>query len=210
MNQSCCRLGSALYQKRLLCETSNFFVIPTLGSFGLEGYLLIVSKIHYLGFGMIPEEHQSELNELKRDIKNIIKKEYGLPTLIFEHGPRIRNLNSGQSIDHAHLHVVPGGDITKEWAVDLMMRLEQKNHFYKVYRTEGFERAREILNSGRSYLYVESTDGTERMSDQNFIRPPQYFRKMVADKIGSNKWNWKKYPERETVKRTVKRLKGLF
>jgi diadenosine tetraphosphate (Ap4A) HIT family hydrolase len=210
MGDYCCKLGSAIDQERLLCETSNFFVIPTKGSFGLEGYLLIVPKIHYLGFGGVPDNYKPELDELKKEVKNIIKKAYGLPITIFEHGPRIGNINSGQSVDHAHLHIVPGVDIIKPWAIDLMLRLGEKGSFYRVDRVEGFERAKEIMGSGNSYLYVEDLNGVERMSDQNFIRPSQYFRKMAAKQIGSRKWNWRKYPDKITLKKTLERLAPYF
>ena len=116
-NKYCCRLATAIGQDRLLCETSNFFVIPTLGSMGIEGYLLIIPKEHHHAMGMIPENHLPELNNLISDVKKIIKSVYGLPTLLFEHGPRVGNLDSGQSVDHAHLHIVPGIDITENWAV---------------------------------------------------------------------------------------------
>ena len=114
MVESCCRLGAAINQWRLLCETPHFFVMPTLGSFGREGYLLIVTKEHFLGFGMLPPSFFPELNELVRDIRKLVQAEYGKSPLIFEHGPRIGEEESGQSIDHAHLHVIPGIDITDD------------------------------------------------------------------------------------------------
>jgi hypothetical protein len=71
MIKPCCKLGKAINQERLLCETSNFFVIPTLGSLGIEGYVLIVTKEHFLGFGMLPSNFYPELNELLGDVKNL-------------------------------------------------------------------------------------------------------------------------------------------
>ena len=144
---ACCELGTELHkQNRVLCETDNFFVFPTLGPIDIEGYLLIATKKHYLGFGMIPSEQYSELNELIKETKKIIKDVYKKPTIIFEHGPRIgEDTKPGKSIDHAHLHVIPADfDILNDWAVDLMSRLGDKGKFYRVERIEGFEKAKEL------------------------------------------------------------------
>ncbi|MDD5331674.1 MAG: HIT family protein [Candidatus Nanoarchaeia archaeon] len=209
MNQTyCCQLASAIEQDRLLCKTSNFFVIPTLGSMGIEGYILVIPKIHYPSISQIPDPHQSELNELLSNIKRLIKLEYNLSTLIFEHGPRIGNLDSGQSVDHAHLHIIPGADITKNWAVDLMMRLGHKGQFYRVDRVEGLDKARDLILSGSSYLYMQTPEGVELVSEQNFPRPPQYFRTMVANKIKTEKWDWRQFPDYKTLEKTVERLHG--
>ncbi|MDD5191619.1 MAG: HIT domain-containing protein [Candidatus Nanoarchaeia archaeon] len=208
MSSNCCRLGRAINQDRVLCQTSNFFVIPTLGPIGIEGYLLIVPKKHYLGFAEVPPKLYPELNELLSSVKGIIKSEYKKPALIFEHGPRVGKPKSGQSIDHAHLHVVPGIDITKDWALDLMSRLKGEGLFYRVERVEGFEKGKILLERGVSYLYVENLDGWKLLSEQNFNRPSQYFRKMVANYVNPNAWNWKRNPDRETLEKTVERLKG--
>ena len=206
----CCPLGNAINKEVVLCETPNFFVIPTLGSFGLEGYLLIVTKQHFLGFGMLPSNIYQELDELVTDVKRVIHSEYQKQTLVFEHGPRMKNQPSAKTIDHAHLHVVPGVEITDSWAVDMMSRLGHKGHFYRVERVEGFERAREMYDRGTSYLYVENLQGAQMLSEQNFYRPKQYFRKMVADKIGTKRWNWKRHPDHETLDKTIETLQKRF
>jgi len=91
-----------------------------------------------------------------------------------------------------------------------MGRLGSIGMFYRVDRVEGFDRARELLTNGDSYLYMQTPQGMQLMSQQNFHRPSQYFRKMVASHVDSRKWNWKKYPCRETLEKTVERLKGKF
>lgn len=207
---SCCKLTDAVNGERILCRTDNFFVMPTLGPIGVEGYLLIIPNKHHLGMGAVPDSLYPELNELINDTKKIIWSEYRKPSLIFEHGPRVGELSSGASIDHAHLHVVPGVDITKEWAVDLMMRLGDTGKFYRVERVEGFGKAKELLENKKSYLYLENILGVQLMSEQNFNRPSQYFRKMVADNVCSLNWNYKRHPDYRTLERTIKKLKGKF
>jgi diadenosine tetraphosphate (Ap4A) HIT family hydrolase len=206
----CCRLGEAVEQERVLIKTDNFFVIPTLGSIGIEGYLLIIPKKHHLGISSLPSSIFPELNYLINETKKIIKSEYKKKTLVFEHGPRIGETKSGTSIDHAHLHLVPGIDITKDWAIDLMGRLGGVGKFYRVERVEGFERGEELIKRGSSYLYVENLSGRKLLSEQNFHRPSQYFRKMVANHVDPTAWNWKKYPDKETLEKTIEKLKPRF
>jgi diadenosine tetraphosphate (Ap4A) HIT family hydrolase len=176
---------------------------------GIEGYVLIVPNAHVLGFAMLPSRLLSELNELKEDVKRLLLLEYGESPLIFEHGPRVGPTPSGQSIDHAHLHVVPARvDITDDWAMDLTHRLGNLGDFYRMDRVKDLERAREMCNRGTSYLYVENPEGAQLLSEQNFPRPPQYFRKMVADKLGIPTWDWKEHPDYKTLNRTLEKLQG--
>ena len=42
-----CNVDKSMYYNTILEETNNFFVIPTKGSL-VDGYVLIVSKKHYL------------------------------------------------------------------------------------------------------------------------------------------------------------------
>jgi diadenosine tetraphosphate (Ap4A) HIT family hydrolase len=208
MGNACCELRLDINRYRVVCETPNFFVMPTLGSMGIEGYLLIITKEHHLGFGMIPQSQHAELAELISELKGRVKDEYGKSCLIFEHGPRIGGTEPGKSIDHSHLHLVPGVDIVDDWAVDMMHRLGRKGQFYRVDRVEGFEKARELCLRGSSYLYVDSPQGMQLLSEQNFHRPSQYFRTMVAHQVEVTEWNWKENNDLETLLKTVQRLQG--
>lgn len=203
----CCRLGAAIDQERVLFTTDNFFVVPTFGSIGIEGYLLVIPKDHHLGVGMVPESQYTELNGLVEDTLRLLKATYGVDSVIFEHGPRMKETDSC-CIDHAHLHIVPGVDITDGWATDLMGRLSDYGMFYRVEMIKGWSRTREMLAGGESYLFMRTPEGIPLMSNQNFLRPSQYFRKMVADSIGSREWNWRNFPDYVTLNKTIERLKG--
>ena len=69
----CCRLGDE-YQlkKNILYESTNFFVVPSIGQMGIKGYVLLCSKEHYFGMGNIPEEQISELETVLDRVKKII------------------------------------------------------------------------------------------------------------------------------------------
>ena len=211
---NCCRLGRAPSEEgRILYESDNFLVFPTLGPIGIKGYLLIASKKHYEGTGDMPEGLLPELEELITMTKSKLMEAYRKESILFEHGPKVGNSGwgGGTSIDHAHLHVIPGVDITSEFAVSLMMHLDKIGKFYKVDRLEGFKRTGEIFHSHRtSYVVFETPDNRRLVSEINFPGESQWLRQLTARKIGSERWNWRLYPDRETMRKTFDDLVREF
>lgn len=90
---------------RVVRETENFVVLPTIGQI-VEGYLLIVSKQHYLSFGHIPAQCFREFMNLKEETRQVLSEVYTSP-IFFEHGPISESKRGGCCVEHAHLHVVP-------------------------------------------------------------------------------------------------------
>ena len=210
---NCCQLGEILTKEsdRVLYETDNFFVAPTLGQIDIEGYLLILSKECDRGIGDIPEKLYKELEEVIETTRKVIKSEYGLNSRLFEHGPKICSIRGGGCLDHAHLHVIPGIDVISDLSLELMAGLDTIGQLFRTERIDSFKRAGEIYNAQKnSYMIVESTYGQRVIVDVNFHIPSQYLRRLVADKMGSDKWDWRRFPCEETMGRTVDRLSGKF
>jgi len=213
MVESCCQLGDILVHEpeRVLYETDNFFVAPTIGPIGIEGYLLILSKFCFSGMGALPESLYGELESVIETTKRVIKLEYGVAPHLFEHGPRICDVHGGGCLDHAHLHLIPGEDIMGDLGAEMMLGLDQVGMLFGAERTDNFKRAAEICHDQRhSYMIVESSYGQRVIINVNFHIPSQYLRRMVADKSNSAMWDWKKWPDHDTVKKTIKSLTGKF
>jgi len=114
-------------------------------------------------------------------------------------------------LDHAHLHVIPGTDIIGDIGSDLMVGLDEVGMLFRAERVDGFKRAAEIYHAQEhSYMIVESSYGQRVVVDVNFHIPSQYLRRLVANRCGSDKWDWKKWPGMEIVERTVDCLSGKF
>jgi diadenosine tetraphosphate (Ap4A) HIT family hydrolase len=213
MAEPCCELGAILSEEpeRVLCETDNFFVAPTLGPIGIEGYLLILSKECFKGIGGIPDEMYPELEELQVRTREVLREVYGGYPQVFEHGPRVCDYRGGSCLDHAHLHVVPGVDLLDDIAVDLMHRLENPGLFYRVERIESYQRASEIFNRGQSsYFMAESPDGRRMLAEVNFYIPSQYMRRLIGKQTGTDDWDWGVFPEFNMVEKTIDALQGKF
>ncbi|MFH1134163.1 MAG: hypothetical protein V1735_06765 [Nanoarchaeota archaeon] len=210
---ACCDLGAILKAEpeRVLLETGNFFVAPSLGQIGAEGYLMVLTKEHVLGMGSLPESQYAELQEVTEKARRAISTEYGVASHVFEHGPKCGSFHGGGCLDHAHHHVVPDGDIADELALDLMRRMHDQGQFFRVDRSDSLARAAEILHAGESsYLVAEAPDGRMFIVEVNFFLPSQYCRRLIAEKRGLRQWQWDwgQFPERDSVKRTADRLRG--
>jgi len=209
--QPCCQLAMKENEDWILYETENFFVMPTIGPMGIPGYVMVLSKKHYMGIGNIPIDLHPELSEVLNTTKKVIEQVYNCKPQIFEHGPRVCEVRGGGCLDHAHLHVVPGVDITKDLAVDMMTQLKSFGQYYKVDRIEGFERMAELFQAQKSsYLFVESPNGLRIVSEVNFHIPSQYIRRMIASRYKKPIWDWGVDKDIETVNTTIKQLQKVF
>ncbi len=198
----CCRLGDE-YQLRenVLYESENFFVVPSIGQMGIEGYVLLCSKEHYLGMGNIPEEHISELELILDKTKRVISEIYNSEVLVFEHGPRLGCHKGGGCLDHGHLHIVP-------IFVDIMEFLQR---MFKPEEIKDFSRLREIYKAQKSsYMFVETQNNRRYVIELEFPIPSQYLRQIIASKIGVVEWDWRVNPDYETFERTLNQLRDKF
>ncbi len=74
-----CELDKSIYYNKVIEETKNFFVIPTLGAL-VEGYIMIVAKEHVNSIIELDDIVLEEYNELIQKYRNIYKDFYGFNT----------------------------------------------------------------------------------------------------------------------------------
>lgn len=208
----CCRLGSEYVRRsNILHETENFFVVPTIGQIGIEGYVLICSKTHRIGLGDISPSQHDELEKLLSLTRHIVSSAYKIEPIVFEHGPRTECHKGGSCLDHAHLHVVPASVDLLSSILPLMKRGLNVDSFFMIERTEGFHRFRKVFTERKtSYLFLEGADRERFLVEVNFPIPSQYLRQIIASEMGSLEWDWRCFPHHDSFARTVERLKGKF
>lgn len=190
------------YKSRVLFETNHWVVVPTLGCM-VPGYLLIVSKSHFISVSVIPGCAIVELNNIIDLIKVMFKEVYNLNALVFEHGP-YSSINKGPScVDHAHVHIVPFFDVD----FDLVFSSE----FYQVYNPINFIEMQKIARELKSsYLFVRDYRLKNYLVFGDNI-PSQYMRKMIASRIGfPDKWNWVDYVFLDNIYITIDTFKIKF
>lgn len=186
---------------RIIKETNNFVIIPTIGQI-TEGYLLIVPKEHYTCIGALPLKLFQELKELKEICIDALYKIYQKSCIFFEHGAvgKTFEKRAGCCTDHAHLHVIP---------VELDL-LEDIRKNYKELKINSIEELSKNYQKKIPYLFYEDNNKDMYVFDAPSV-VPQYFRMLLAKKLKvEEKWDWRTYYGKEEMSRTIKRLTKII
>ena len=188
-----------ILKNRILFETKNFLVFPTLGCF-VEGYLLIASKKHFIGIGEIPLNLFNEFKKVKEKVTQVLTENYCAP-VFFEHGPTSSSNKGGCCVEHAHVHCFP----TK---ADVFNELKERFKFNEIKK---LSETKNQFESKIPYFYYENSSGKKYLFHIPNAVPSQFIRQALAVKLGmSDKWNWQTNYEIEKMQKTMKKLKGKF
>lgn len=179
--------------ERIIMETDNFRVFPTLGQI-VEGYTLIAPKEHFPSLGAMPKEYFPELDELKTEMGKRTAEKYQRP-IFFEHG------GIGQTVSHAHMHIIP-------FPEDKDIFDYYKKDFPFFEHLSDTKSLRDIWKTRGQYLFYEINDHKFA-----FYTPvaPMYGRLVVADALGvPERGNWRTMPrelDNELIKKTIQNLR---
>ncbi len=84
---------------QIILQTENFYVLHD-GFPVTEGHLLIIPKFHLDCYLNLDSRHKPEFLDLKEKVSKFLTENYSAPVFL-EHGV------AGQTITHAHLHLIP-------------------------------------------------------------------------------------------------------
>jgi diadenosine tetraphosphate (Ap4A) HIT family hydrolase len=183
---------------RFVLSTDNFHVFPTIGQI-VDGYLLAVPKRHYAALDEMPQVLWVEFERIYDRVRWTLSNLYG-PCIAYEHGARRAGVG-GCGIYHAHLHVVPLAR-----ASDPIELLKLK------FPYEEFADLSEIGKQSAgltSYLFYQDSDARLYVFDTGPL-PSQYMRKVLANALGQQDWNWRDAGREERLLATIRRLSGRF
>jgi diadenosine tetraphosphate (Ap4A) HIT family hydrolase len=196
------------FEERLIAEVDGFYIIATLGQITDGGYVLLFPKEHVSCEGDYSEKQIHKANVALTCIEEFLFKEYKPASLTrFEHGI------VGQTVKHAHLHVLPVG-------LDLMPRIKKDfpmsplDSFADVKKTL-FELYQEKKSPYLSWgIEDETGEGVKDWVCWNPPAPPQYLRIITAEALGRpERANWRTMDadlDRQLWSETVRRLKPYF
>ena len=85
---------------RVLCESEHFYVIGNHAPL-TPGHLLVIPKEHMPCLAAMPAAWFPELDSLVAHLRGFLRDSYGERAMAWENGV------SGQSVRHAHLHLIP-------------------------------------------------------------------------------------------------------
>src|ERR1035437_2255601 len=94
--------GDRSNQPRALFETAHFFAVPDLYPI-TPGHILIIPKAHYPAYAATPQRYDRELEGVVSRVASFLRDQYGREAMVWENG----GPGAGQSVHHAHLHIIP-------------------------------------------------------------------------------------------------------
>lgn len=196
-----CKIGCPT---RILLETDNWFVIPTVGSLTV-GYVLLVCKQHYLSLANIPWTLYREMLTLKMNVESILHKQLGLHCLTFEHGTPNPLSKGANSVDHVHIHVLPferpiWHDIETGVSSKDIEAVANYGSLYSIWQTQ-------LPNS---YLLFQDINQRIYYIPDASNMPSQLFRKCLAPYLGAPCWDWKSEAYVDSMVHTMALFKHGF
>jgi len=182
-------------------QTSNFIVIPTLGSL-IEGWLLIVPKVFYLNFSQLPEALMDEANDIIHHLQEHFLPLFEAPNaVVFEHGPGNIQSTAGCGVDYAHLHWVP---------TEFDLKAGVKEFLNLHYNWSLINDLTEVkLNNAadRDYLYLRDQGNKSFVTYQKEV-PSQTFRKVIAHYLQQpQQFDWKANFGSENIQAVYSKVK---
>ncbi len=185
-------------RNRILFGSDEFAIMPSLGQL-VEGYLLVLPIKHFKALGDLPGPLFEELATISKRLGKIIKDQYG-PYVLFEHGARSEGVG-GCGIYHAHLHATPLAS-----ASDPVELLKLRFSYTELSHLNEISKQSADLPS---YLFYQDSDARLYLFDTGPL-PSQYMRKVLADALGGQDWNWRDAGREERLIATIRRLSGQF
>lgn len=195
---NCCRFCNivkkndvSLIYDTVLYKTDNFLVIPALGSL-VPGYVMIISCKHIHSMAYLSNIELDELTSLITYIKKYITYKFNVTPILFEHGSAVGCFEkSANSVDHAHLHIVPI-KLNKE------AKIIQSSDLFKISNLKTIKAYKD-----NPYLLYINNKNTFYLSQKESL-PSQYMRMWIAEEVGIPlKWDWKKFEFIENINKTI-------
>lgn len=168
-------------RNRLCFESQYFVVFPSISPL-VAGHTLVFPKKHVKNLMQLCSHAHEDLCETVQQVSNLLSAHFGsLYTL--EHGVGEDN-GTACGINHAHLHFIPmKSEVAKR----------VNNRVRKLYSPDISGPFHEILNQKRqkgSYLlFGQNLDYIHIALNRDI--PSQVMRKVIAEELGNEKWDWK-------------------
>jgi len=181
-----------------IAENNSYLAVASIGAL-VEGWTLIIPKEHILSL----KEKYNKLDfiEFINLVKLRISSKYG-KVIIFEHGANNEGSITSCGTDHAHLHIVPFQDSL------LPQMMNDKFEWMQSFSSDIMN----ISNNSEYLFYVESSINENWIDPQGYLHIlqnpiSQYFRKLIANKIGlPDKSDYKFFLYKENALLTKRKL----
>ncbi len=179
MADNCVFCDRSKFEERIIFENGDFYLIATLGQISDGGYVLIIPKRHVSCLGALGVGECQQIMEFEKRVESALRTEYSDHVVVFEHGI------VGQTVKHAHLHLVPmrvemTARIKGDFGRSDVVCLQSLADFHELYK-----------GNPEPYLLWRDESGILRVC-WNPPAPLQYLRTVVAEAVGRpERANWR-------------------
>jgi XTP/dITP diphosphohydrolase len=181
---------------RVIYQDEDFVVMPPLGQF-MEGGLLLLAREHILSLAWLRPALMEKLERLLACIRDALVQRWGVPPLVFEHGPAPEWSKGVCCVDHAHLNIFPAPvRVAPHLEPRMSMPMGSLSDLVRLRQAEF------------GYLMVQENDGARRAYDGKDV-PTQLVRRIITTQLRfPERWHWRDYPGGDELLATYQALKG--
>jgi diadenosine tetraphosphate (Ap4A) HIT family hydrolase len=185
---------------RVLFDDEAFVAVPSIGSL-VPGWLLVVPRDHAVNLASMGPKRVAAMWSFVEGFADRWATEFGR-LVVFEHGPAAEGRPAGCGVDHAHLHVVPCGDI------DLLAAARRRLKDLDWAPVSDLSALVPAVSNGLDYLYMKRDE--EEVAAVGPAIPSQALRQVLAAELGSpESFNWREHPNLDVVRATIARAARL-
>lgn len=190
--------GTSAPWDRVLVETDDFIVAPTLGSI-VPGWMLVVPKRPAINFLEVADSGEQRPHEYLLQAAKVLELSNGW--IWFEHGPAVEGSLVGCGVDYAHLHIIAAPPFGfAEFTAEISAAGD--------WEPCAVEDAYSGLPNETPYYVAGSGAEALRMVGREL--GSQFFRKAVASLTGDqNRWDYRAHDFQENVLITLDRFGPL-
>lgn len=211
MEHECVFCNRNNFSENLIAECGGSSITASLGQITNGGYLLIIPNRHVACLGALRKKEIRPFAEVTYQALMALSSEYNRELArigfwsftVFEHGI------VGQTIKHAHLHILPISiNLTERIRCDF-----PSSKFEKIERFRDLQR--KYSKNPMPYLFWGSrTKNGEAMVCWDPPAPPQYLRTITAEMLGrSERADWRKMNadlDKKLRGETIQKMKKHF
>lgn len=172
------------YEQRARALDRDLVLIPSLGSL-VPGHVLVCPNTHVRSFAQLDGAVLSRVPALLKQLTDRLGSVTGSDLQLFEHGDAKRSSRVSCSVEHAHLHIVPG-------VPDLWPAARRLASWTSIASPAELP---SVVGDGE-YLALLGRSGGWRVAPAPPLgHPSQLLRRLIADALGrAGTWNWREYP----------------
>jgi ATP adenylyltransferase len=172
------------YERRVVDVAPSFVAMPSVGAL-VPGHILLCPRAHARSFAAIPDPDSAAA--AAHAALDRLASSTNAPVQAFEHGNARYGTSVACTVEHAHLHLLPG-------LPDLWPELERSANWHTV--SPGLSRLRDVVGDGEYVLYIRADgDMHVTLGQGNRAIPSQWLRRIAAAAIDApDRWNWREHP----------------